>query len=96
MSEDGCVNYEKDDLKESIEVSTHRIPLAHFDYRFIDLLDTKVEAICNGERVVGSLWFAGINPLHGQYQVTLDRTPLWPVDPDTIKPYVERMRIHEL
>ena len=58
-----------------------------FDPAFEHLRETKVQVIYNGEKCVGNLWFAGINSLHGQYQVTLDRTPLWPVDPKTIKPF---------
>ena len=85
-----CINYEKD---ESIEMS--RIPSDNFDYDFIDLLDKKIEIEYNGEKAVGHLWWCGINVLHGQYQVTLDRTPCWPVDKSTIKLYKERMRIHE-
>lgn len=64
-----------------------------FDPKFIHLKDTKVEAICRGRTVVGLLYFAGINDLHGQYQVTLNRTPYWPVDPETIKPYVDERTI---
>jgi len=66
-----------------------------FDPTFEHLRDKKVSAICLGETCVGILQFAGINSLHGQYQVTLDRTPLWPVDPNSIKLYESKMRIHE-
>ncbi len=36
-------------------------------------------------RIVGVCTFAGINSLHGTFQVTLDRMPVWPVDIKTIK-----------
>lgn len=56
------------------------------DPRFIHLLGRKIECEFEGERRVGKLTFAGINDkLHGQFQVTIDRTPLWPVDPRSIK-----------
>lgn len=39
-----------------------------------------------GERHVGVLEFAGINDmLHGRFQVTIARCPIWPIDPNTIK-----------
>jgi len=42
----------------------------------------------NGKKVVGLLDFAGVNDkLHQQFQVTISRTPIWPVDPKTIKLY---------
>lgn len=66
----------------------------HFDSTYEHFRDKKVVIKCKGEIHVGHLWFAGINPLHGQYQVTLDRTPFWPVDPLTIRLYEERPRIH--
>jgi hypothetical protein len=59
-----------------------------FDPNFLNLKDTKVEAIWNGEKIIGVLYFAGVNELHGQYQITLDRTPYWPIDPKTIKSYI--------
>jgi len=45
----------------------------------------KVEVKVKGERYVGILTFAGVNPIHGEFQVTLGRTPLWSVDRKTIK-----------
>jgi hypothetical protein len=36
------------------------------------------------ERLVGICYFAGIG-FSGDFQVTLDRMPIWPVDPKTIK-----------
>lgn len=55
------------------------------DPRFKHLLGKKVEFISQGVRYIGILDFAGINHLHGQFQVTATRTPIWPVDPETIK-----------
>lgn len=66
-----------------------------FDSNFEHLKNTKVMIKCKGEIYIGILDFAGINPLHGEYQVTLSRTPHWPVDPMTIRLYEEKLRIHE-
>jgi hypothetical protein len=66
-----------------------------FDPAFEHLREEKVQVTYEGRTCVGHLWFAGINSLHGQYQVTLNRTPLWPVDPTTIKPFIVKPRIHE-
>jgi len=38
-----------------------------------------------GHTVGGILQFIGINRFHGQYQVTIGRMPIWPVDPNTIE-----------
>lgn len=58
-----------------------------FDPMFLHLKDQMVEITFNGEKRYGILYFAGINNrLHGKYQVTLGRTPYWPVNPKTIKP----------
>ena len=57
---------------------------SHPDFRH--LLGTRVEFICKGRRMVGIADFIGINTnLHNQFQVTSDRCPQWPVDPNTIK-----------
>ncbi len=69
---------------------TRQIGLGTFDPKFTKWIDQKVEAIYNGKRIVGNLWFAGINGLHNQYQVTLNRTPYWPVDPNSIKLFVDK------
>ncbi len=37
-----------------------------------------------GDRIVGICTFAGVNSLHGHFQVTLERMPIWPVDPKKI------------
>lgn len=65
------------------------------DLKFAHLLGKKVQCEDkDGQIWVGTLQFAGINELlHGEYQVTLDRTPLWPVDPNTIKPYNQQSSI---
>lgn len=57
------------------------------DPRFRHLVGKRVECLDqHGRRRVGLLDFAGINDkLHGKFQVTLSRTPIWPVDPKTIK-----------
>lgn len=56
------------------------------DPRFKHLVGKRVSIMCRGSRWVGKLTFAGINTkLHNEFQVTINRTPLWPVDPATIK-----------
>lgn len=72
------------------------VSLNEFDPQFEHLRGKKVAIKHLGEICIGVLDFAGINMLHGQYQVTLSRTPHWPVDPMTIRPYEEKPRIHEL
>lgn len=58
------------------------------DPQFQPLIGTKIQCICKGQKWVGILQFAGINnKVHGKFQVTIDRTPLWPVDPKSIKLY---------
>jgi hypothetical protein len=39
----------------------------------------------NGSKVCGELSFAGINDSHGQFQVTIGRSPYWPINPNNIK-----------
>lgn len=58
---------------------------AKTDPKFKKFLGKKVVVKCKGQKWTGVLNFAGINELHGKFQVTLNRTPLWPVDPKTIK-----------
>lgn len=55
----------------------------------------KVQALCKGETITGILIYAAINPLHNQFQLTLGRTPYWPVDPKTVKLYIPRLKIHD-
>jgi hypothetical protein len=38
-----------------------------------------------GSNLVGTCTYAQINSLHGKFQVTIGRTPVWPVDPNKIK-----------
>jgi len=39
----------------------------------------------NNTEFTGNLTFAGINPLHDKFQVTVNNTPIWPVDKNKIK-----------
>jgi hypothetical protein len=39
----------------------------------------------SGEKFCGVLEYAGRNKLHGKFQVTLSRMPIWPVKPESIK-----------
>jgi hypothetical protein len=55
------------------------------DPKFKHLLGKRVTVVCKGKTWTGKLEFAGINTvLHNQFQVTIGRTPLWPVDPDSL------------
>jgi hypothetical protein len=38
-----------------------------------------------GTNIVGNCTYAKVNGLHGKFQVTIDRMPVWPVDPKKIK-----------
>lgn len=59
-----------------------------FDEDMRDLLGKKVECVSEGERYVGILNFAGTNSIaHKHYQVTINRTPIWPVDKSSLKLY---------
>jgi hypothetical protein len=56
------------------------------DPRFKHLLGKKVRFTCEGVSHTGTLDFAGINDfLHNKFQVTISRTPFWPVDPESLK-----------
>lgn len=57
----------------------------NFDPKMIHLKGKRVEITFNGSKIVGILKFAGINSLHNQYQVTINRMPCWPIDPKLIK-----------
>lgn len=37
------------------------------------------------ETIGGILTFAGVNELHGKFQVTIGRMPVWPVDRKKVK-----------
>jgi hypothetical protein len=52
---------------------------------FQHLLGKRITVIHQNQKYIGTLEFAGINPIHNQFQVTIDRMPLWPVNPKTIK-----------
>ena len=57
------------------------------DDKFKHLIGKKIEFIDKrGKKMTGVLDFAGINDkLHNKFQVTVNRTPYWPVNPNTIK-----------
>lgn len=56
------------------------------DPRFEHLIGKRVTVKTpEGHTVGGVLQFIGINSLHGEFQVTINRMPIWPVDPNTIK-----------
>lgn len=59
------------------------------DPRFKHLLGKTVQCRDGkGELHVGQLEFAGVNDLlHGKFQVTLSRCPIWPVDPNSVVEY---------
>ena len=59
--------------------------LSRTDVRFKPLVGKQVELTHNGVNWIGVLQFAGINTLHDQFHVTLSGTPLWPVNPNSIK-----------
>ena len=53
--------------------------------QFQHLIGKRIQVIHQNQKYIGTLEFAGINSLHNQFQVTIDRMPLWPVNPKTIK-----------
>lgn len=55
------------------------------DDSFKHMIGKRVKFQSRGKEWVGKAQFIGINPLHNQFQVTVDRTPVWPVDPSTIE-----------
>lgn len=53
---------------------------------FRSMIGQRVEFMYQGQKHFGVLDFAGINEmLHGQFQVTVSRTPYWPVNPKSLK-----------
>jgi hypothetical protein len=53
---------------------------------FRPLVGQRVEFMYQGSKHFGVLDFAGVNgALHGQFQVTVSRTPYWPVNPKSLK-----------
>ena len=61
--------------------------ITNTDPKYKHLLGKRIECIDkDGNRRVGILNFAGVNKLlHGEFQVTISKCPIWPVDPNTIK-----------
>lgn len=57
-----------------------------FDPMLIHLYNEKVKVFYNGEIYVGKLNFAGLNYFN-LYQVTIDRFPIWPIDPKNVQKY---------
>ena len=55
------------------------------DDSFKNMIGKRVKFQSRGKEWVGIAQFIGVNPLHNQFQVTVDRTPIWPVDPFTIE-----------
>ena len=56
------------------------------DPKFRHLVGKKITFISEGVRHVGVVDFIGVNTLlHNQFQITVNRTPIWPVNPKTIK-----------
>ena len=62
---------------------------------FKPILGKKVQVINeNGKKITGILQFAGTNRF-GHFQVTVDRMPIWPVEPNNIKLVTtESIKIH--
>lgn len=61
------------------------------DPKFRHLVGKKIEFMSEGVRHVGVVDFIGVNTLlHNQFQITIDRTPIWPVDSKTIKLYTNK------
>lgn len=68
-------------MKNSLADRTHS-DFKHLIGKRIQFIDK------HGKTRIGILDFAGINTkLHNTFQVTINRTPIWPVDPKTIKEY---------
>jgi hypothetical protein len=61
--------------------------------RFQHLIGKRVQVIDQfGKKQVGILDFAGVNDkLHGQFQVTLSRCPIWPINPSTLKLFINKI-----
>lgn len=63
------------------------------DDGFKHMIGKRVKFQAKDREWVGLSQFIGINPLHNQFQVTIDRTPVWPVDPSTIELAPQRSSI---
>jgi hypothetical protein len=56
------------------------------DQDFLHLIGKHVIADMGDKKIGGILQFAGINEvLHGQFQLTISRMPIWPVDKKSLK-----------
>lgn len=52
-----------------------------------DLVGKKISVIhpkWPKDRILGVCTFAGVNSLHGDFQVTIGRMPIWPVNPKEV------------
>lgn len=64
-----------------LKLQTHVI-----DPKYKHLIGKRIEVITqDGTKLAGICTYIGINQLHNQFQVTLNRMPIWPVDPTKIK-----------
>ncbi len=54
------------------------------DKDFRHMMGKKVKFKARGAWHQGKVEFIGVNELHGTFQVTVDRCPIWPVDKDLI------------
>jgi hypothetical protein len=53
---------------------------------FQQMVGQRIEFMYLGKKHFGVLDYAGINEtLHGQFQVTVNRQPYWPVNPKSLK-----------
>jgi putative nucleotidyltransferase with HDIG domain len=75
---------DKGGLFESMDMMSKNL-YDRSDNDFQHMIGNRVEFEARGKKWVGIAEFIGINPLHNQFQVTVDRTPVWPVNPNTIK-----------
>ena len=57
----------------------------NFDDAFLHLKGKKAQITFKNCIYVGKLYFAGMNEFLNVYQVTLNRTPFYPMNPKTIK-----------
>lgn len=71
-----------------MDIDESKLALDSFDPKMKQFEGKKVKAIYKGNEVVGVLYFAGISSLHNSYQITLGRTPYWPIDPNSITLFI--------
>ena len=55
------------------------------DPAFKHLIGKTITFMCKGSQRQGLVEFIGINDLHNKFQVTINRTPYWPVIRSTVK-----------